>query len=521
MPETQEQRICPVCERPIREGEGILVDNQLCHEECTRRCADCGRLMREDDDDILEFEGQYYCENCYGACTCCGEATPYTHMTAIGGDGSGTLYCDACREENCSYCERCETWESDDNISQVRVHNGNDETDYHEENWCDECREDRGVTDWDDENDCFHYYPGGCERIVISPRNITWPTGGQMDHNRIFKQYLDREAIQQRCPQCMNEEEPCARCQETRAKAKKKEELTLWIYDTQHCCYHDHDHNRFKSLIYRTPHEHPYLYYGIELEVLFGDNANKTKVVHDFIVATEGLFVSEYDRSVDMLGNGAEFISRPLSYKAWNSPKVHQLLEKGVKILTDAGAKIEQNKGCGLHVHMSLNFFEHNTKKKVQDIKDDMDWFFQVFQPEIEKISGRKYTQYCVSKSAKIKERITPMIRHDMGINVEFNIKKGNLPNSIVNHDNHHYAVVQTAKTIEVRTFKSTLDINTILATIQFCRAIAHAARNITITEKTTFGDIINCKEGPELTELVRKLKINTNKKFSNTLEVK
>lgn len=509
MPETTIH--CAHCGHEVDSNDVIFINGQTHCRNCAVICADCGNgVLREN---ALEYEGRFYCENCTTACDHCGRRVPLEHTAEIYEDPA-RLICRECREDNYTQCEQCGRLVLNDDANTITVH-GTDGQEY-EEQWCNSCIDNHA--DYNEDDDEYHYYMPMPARE--QPRPITWPTQDCTDRNRIYREFLDPEASRQRCPICMHESQPCPECAEKQAKARKKEETTLWIYDTQHCRYHEPLHNKFKSTKYRMKHEHPYLYYGIELECVFGDRADKQKVVHDFIVATNGLFVSEYDGSVDQIGNGAEFISRPLSYKAWMSKEVRELLEKGVKVLTDANAKIDQPQGCGLHVHMSRTFFEHNTKKKVNEIKDDMDWFFQVFQKEIEAISSRPYTKYCMSKADKIKQ-IAPMFSRDIGINISYQIKKGKLPDSTENHDNHHYAVVLTNKTIEVRTFKSTLNIAKLLATIQFCRAIAHAARNMKITSNTTFDDIISCKSGDELSLLVQRLKLDTSKKFKNSVEVK
>lgn len=526
---THEQRIrcCNGCDRlhyleeirmlPVINCEGEETGFELAYcTECIDNLHDCEQIEGR----IVTRRATFYCDNCHREEYADEEHNQDTRHTVID-EGREQTWCESCFDENANYCSDCDQIYYDGDL--IRVFEEYDiEEGYVNENSdffiCNSCREQRSDITYNDDLE---------EYIVISNNNNNggnnnmnnWPIGALPDPNRIFMEHLDLEKATQICHLCRFNGERCSRCSKIRAEAKDKEETTLWIYDTEHCSYHTPDHEKFKHTILREPHERPYLYYGIELEVLFSNKADKVKVVHDFIVATNGLFVSEYDSSVDRLGNGAEFISRPLSYKKWMSPETRKLLAAGIKVLTDNGASIDQNDGCGLHVHLSRTFFEHNTKKKEKEIKNDIDWMFQIFQPEIEKISGRNYTDFCFAKK-KMLERYIPDIKRGSGLNIEVKLKRGNLPSSENNHQNHHYAIVQTRRTIEIRTFKSTLDIDRILATIQFCRAIAHASRNMDINTKTTFGEIINCKEGPQLTELVNKLKLDTSKTFKTTLEV-
>jgi hypothetical protein len=204
------------------------------------------------------------------------------------------------------------------------------------------------------------------------------------------------------------------------------------------------------------------------------------------------------------------------------SEEVYLLLEAGNEVLKKYKAYMPQPDSCGLHVHMSLKFFERNTEKKVKDIKSDIDWMFQVFQPQIEQISRREYTKYCASKAYRLKE-IMRQVRSGYGFNLEptMTLQKGNITQSMGSGDTHHDAIIQTNRTIEVRTFRATTITEELFATIEFCRAIAHAARNMKLTTKNTLADVIYCKDSKYLQPYIERLKVDTKVKFANKLEVK
>ena len=192
-------------------------------------------------------------------------------------------------------------------------------------------------------------------------------------------------------------------------------------------------------------------------------------------------------------------------------------------MLKKYGATSPQDEGCGLHVHMSKTFFEKNTKKKVKDIKSDMDWFFQYFQPEIEKISRRQYTQYCASKAFRMQNAVNNFRDNNamFGVKGKFQMEKGQLTISQGSGITHHDCVIETPRTIEARTFKSTIIAEEIIATIEFCRGLAHAARNRTGLTGKTFGDIMFTKDSPYLLTYVDKLRMDTSRELKNKLEVK
>ena len=145
---------------------------------------------------------------------------------------------------------------------------------------------------------------------------------------------------------------------------------------------------------------------------------------------------------------------------------------------------------------------------------------FQVFQPEMEKISQRKYTRYCASKAFRLKEALK-MSNYGFNLNPRVTLEKSGLTQSRGSGDTHHDAIIETFRTIEVRTFNSTVRTNEILATIEFCRAIAHASRNMKMTKDTSLGDILFCKDSNYLPDFIKKQKVDTTVKFANKLEVK
>lgn len=443
-------------------------------------CADCGYEYEVDEDyidgDIEDFvpedwiyvDGEYYCNECWLYCSYCDRETPTRELTRVG--TSADYACQRCLQEHYVQCVECERYFSTGDTVRAITEEGE------EVRVCDECKR------------------NGC--IQVDNANLVLK---YTKTNHIFRPYFES--------------------QEQTQGNLKKEETNLWVYDTKYRSYHPSEHVKFKSLKYRDPHEHPFLYYGIELEVLFNSPIDINRITNEFIRATNGLFVAERDGSVADQGNGCEFISRPLTYTKWMSDEVKNLLLEGQKVLRKYNAYEKQPKGCGLHVHMSLKFFEENTTKSVDDIKTDMDWIFQIFQPEIEKISRRPYTRYCASKAFRLKQILRENY-YAFGLEPEFRLKKGELTTSRGSGDTHHDAVIQTRATIEARTFRSTINIDEILATIEFCRAVAHAARNIDLKNTHTLGDIVNCKDSKYLDKYLKDNKVDLTKKFDDTLEV-
>lgn len=469
-------------------------------------CEECGYEGEyEDEGQAIDCnwwqddDGSWYCEECHGYCADCDEHYPSSELTWV--ESREGDVCQGCLEDNYFRCDHCGEYYHNDYW--CTVYNRGIE-----EHWCDNCV--------NQERDNGNIRQDGDYTI--------YEESNRMPGGHTFQPALHPEIWNEirTCPECLERRNKCPKCLRKEAAEIEAEETTLWVYDTRAMSYHASEHHHFKETKYRNKHEHPYLYYGVENELLFNSSAPIDQITKEYIEATKGLFVAEFDRSVSDRGNGIEFISRPLSFKKWMSEEVYQLLEAGNEVLKKYKVFMPQPDTCGLHVHMSLKFFERNTEKKVKDIKSDIDWMFQVFQPQIEQISRREYTRYCASKAYRLKE-IMKQVRNGYGFNLEpmMTLQKGNITQSMGSGDTHHDAIIQTNRTIEVRTFRATTITEELLATIEFCRAIAHAARNMKLTTKNTLADVIYCKDSKYLQPYIERLKVDTKVKFANKLEVK
>lgn len=458
------------------------------------RCDECDYEYTFDSErDAIEsgwYVGNDYqlCDEHAVHCNECGDPVDpdYAHRQ------DGDYYCETCRRHAHRTCDRCGRRGSTMTIRTIINPNT-----HQSERICHTCRNEMRIN--------YNRYPETTEEELMN-------SNGHIYQENFGEQFS-------RCPECIDEVEMCSRCMTKRAEQRQQEETNLWVYDTRVQQYHDGSHEKFKGLKYRDEHEHPFLYYGVELELLFNSDESIDEIAKDFIKATKGMFVAEYDRSVSNAGNGCEFISRPMSYKKWTSKETEQLLKEGFHAIQKYNPLNPQTDGCGIHVHMSRIFFERNTTKDIAKIKSDMDWIFQIFQPEIEALSRRKYTMYCASKAFKIKQQLqgNPATKFLKG---KINLMRETQVNECQIGTNHHDCIVLAHRTIEIRTFKSSTDPRYIISIIELCRAIAHAARNLDLNKDTKFSDIIFAKDSNYLPDLVRKEKIDINKKFDNELEV-
>ena len=323
------------------------------------------------------------------------------------------------------------------------------------------------------------------------------------------------------CKSCLDNEDGtignCKKCLENIAWNTEYLETHTFIYDKRLRSYHSGDHSTIKSIPLHLPNEHPYLFYGIEIEVEFDnsdvciystdddydndddDNWRIQKILDEFTEITDGLFVYEQDGSLE---NGVELISRACSYAFWTSKENVEKLEKGFDYLRNHGAYWEQPDTNGLHIHISRKFFDYGgCKVNRMTAYQGVDWLFQKFQPEIEKIGGRLYTEYCQSKADQLRNSLENnwvLNQNNVETEIKCTLKKG----GEVPCGDHHVAVTLSGNTIEARVFKSTTDYKKILAYIELVRNIAHAVRDD--NTEVSFNSLLHTKENLYLDDLVR-----------------
>lgn len=334
----------------------------------------------------------------------------------------------------------------------------------------------------------------------------------------------------------------CQRCLNNMAWNTDYLETHTFISDKYFRPYHWSEHKTIKGIPLRLPNEHPYLFYGIEVEVEFDysevsiyevdddseydddDNWRIQEILNKFSEITDGLFVYEADSSLD---NGVELISRPCSYAFWTSPETVEKLKEGFDYLRNNGAYWEQPDTNGLHIHISRKFFDYGGGKADRvTAYQGMDWLFQKFQPEIEKIGGRLYTQFCRSKTDQLRESLENnwvLNQKNVETEVKCTLKKG----GEIPCGDHHVAVTLSGNTIEARVFKSTTDYKRILAYIELVRNMAHAVRDDNI--EVSLDSLLHTKDNLYLDDLVRnvrkqcvknKTNFDLNKVNDNAIEV-
>jgi hypothetical protein len=184
---------------------------------------------------------------------------------------------------------------------------------------------------------------------------------------------------------------------------------------------------------------------GFELEVEVGDQ-DKEVVAYDLVefldsVGLKNRFYMKHDGS---LRNGFEVVSHPATYSIWKTQQIPELL----KWLVRRGCLSHDPGTCGLHVHLSRAFFSDSQINRIK-------CFFDENWGRIELLSRRRGNfRYC---QREYFERADTLFGKPQ--------------------DGRHTAVNVTHTTVEIRVFRGTLNHRTFVATLQFCHAIAHYAK--------------------------------------------
>lgn len=200
------------------------------------------------------------------------------------------------------------------------------------------------------------------------------------------------------------------------------------------------------------------LYFGFELETeksnYYNTSVNDMAGIIDDIMQSDVVF--ETDGS---LSDGFEIISQPMTLKYIYKNK--EKIEKMLKSLTDNGYISHNSEHCGLHVHLSRDYFTPNEIDKLQLI-------IEKFKRELIIFSRRGDSQQ--RHWAKF---ITDEI-NDNGENLDVDyIKK------YKNKYDRYYALnLSNRDTIEFRLLRGTLKYNTFIASFELLNNMSKIAKN-------------------------------------------
>jgi hypothetical protein len=333
-------------------------------------------------------------------------------------------YCDDCKSEKFSICEEC----GDEILAAEAIYSDLGGADY-----CSNCYNDNFVN-------CHH-----CdEELRIGDAQ----TGA--DDNTYCDSCWSERFI--RCDDCGNtefmddvyydEEEDRSYCQHCHRGERRSSVL--------------HDYGYAPSPeFYKFKWDIPF-YMGVELEVQRDENYGRyADKFMDFLTkaGTDKYFYLKHDGSLH--DKGFEIVSQPFTLQY-----AHKNLgfNKILKWLKDNELTSEESGDCGLHIHISKNFFEERDIIKLR-------LFFKQNAVQLRQFSKRgkddtDYT-YCRFEDTEIKEIIKNKEQEGRYWAVNLNSSR---------------------ETVELRLFRGTLDITRFIAILQFVDAVSHFVKEIGVT---------------------------------------
>lgn len=206
-------------------------------------------------------------------------------------------------------------------------------------------------------------------------------------------------------------------------------------------------------------------YMGFELEVdCGGENDKKVAKVMPLLNNEESGRIFAYCSHDGSLQNGFEIITQPATMQYHSS--ISDVYNRSIQKLKAMGYASHETTTCGFHVHFNRDFFGENQDECIRRL---------IFMTE------KFWNELCVfaRRPERRLERYAKKVSDSMEIK-EY-MEKANRSGR---HEYHYYAVnIANDSTIEFRMFRGTLNLNTIMATLQLVNNMAITAKNKTMDE--------------------------------------
>lgn len=213
------------------------------------------------------------------------------------------------------------------------------------------------------------------------------------------------------------------------------------------------------------------LFLGLEMEVDGGGESNRNvKEIMQLVNPKDKQFLyCMHDGSLD---DGLEIITQPATLEYHTSFKGQYTRLFGY--LLSKGYLAHDTSTCGIHIHFNRSFYKDNEELYISRLLYLVDKFWG----EIVKFSRRNQRRI---------DRYTKKLDRPISTYIHQSNKSGN-------HDYHYYAInLANKNTIEFRMFKGSLNIETLMATLQFVNNCVLCAKTKSAEEiqSMTFEDLI------------------------------
>ena len=442
-------------------------------------CKHCGRLVDESKIRQAYMNGELVdvCDDCinehFEVCSDCGDYFLKSEMREV---DDGEYVCEDCYDNNWAECADCGSIHRIDDMRWAEGIDGYICDTCFNDNYevCEDCGEVHSRDDMTYINDGFGYYV--CNRCYGNGDYSYCSNCG--DYHHIDNLTYDDDTDEYYCSDCW--EEHC--------------ENNNGIME-----YHgNHGHWDF----YKLPEENSdVLYIGHELEV---EPKNWEYNMKEAIASARDNLNCYLTHDGSLNEDGFEIVSQPQSYNYLIAH--YEDYKRAFEGLVNAGYVSHNSENCGLHFHFTAPY-ESGTEER-ENVLSRLWLIVETYKEQFEKISRRagsfRWCQFLSGSSSNS--------NHSM-IQGMYKMKQ-------VNKNGDRYLVInnRNEKTIELRLFKGTLNIDTFYADLQFAHNLFTLAYNLElpITEidwaKLTEGEYISkyCVEHNIITD--RKITDNSLK---------
>ena len=217
------------------------------------------------------------------------------------------------------------------------------------------------------------------------------------------------------------------------------------------------------------------LYFGIEIETEVDEDDDRQGIYNAALDVNDVVNDLIYLKEDGSLNNGVEIVTHPFCY-SWLMDHKNDLKEF-TEFLINAGVMSHDTDTCGFHIHCSINAITDNNLINIARIINE---------------NQKTYNKLC-------RREPDDQYYSDSGLyDLAYEIGVDDYTNS---YDRYQIINTQNNNTIEFRQPKGTLNIDTIVATIQLHKLLIEMSKNY----KTNLIDSINNSDYAELKEYTMK----------------
>ena len=216
------------------------------------------------------------------------------------------------------------------------------------------------------------------------------------------------------------------------------------------------------------------LYFGIEVETEVDEDDDKQEIYNEALDVNDVVNNLVYLKEDGSLNNGVEIVSHPFSY-SWLMDHKNDLKEF-TEFLIDKGVLSHDTDTCGFHIHCSRNAINENNLINIARIINE---------------NQRTYNELC--RREPDDQYYSDSGLYDLAYEMD-------VDDYTYNYDRYQIINTQNKNTIEFRQPRGSLNINTIIATIQLHKLLIEMSKNY----KTDLIDCINYSDYFELKEYAK-----------------